>query len=258
VSKVLYKFSLFNLSTQDILDPFSKNKIIWKWAYELFDEKEGRLYNKLKQLKKINIEGKEYPIEEYIQKGKEKYEESKARKEVGIEPPTDLKNSVEKILSYLNIINDDEINAIIYKINNEIEYEIYSKFKKEKEEKQKLKEEILNLKRELQSEREKVSEVPGYLTTGSVGIISGFISSLLKKKSPKLPKWVTISIIPATVIPSAFLTEYTLPEGRKPEGLGGLFKKEYIEKRGKHLIGKSLVGILTGLTTYSIMQKFIK
>jgi hypothetical protein len=277
MSKVLYKIANNNYDPfqeqknidekikewlKDTTDPIGKKSAIAKWAYEIFDDK-GRLNPELDKLtKEIIINGKSHFIGDTIKEGKEKYERYKNVMKSDPSFALELQLEIEKILPYLYVVGDSETRSKIDKIKDEIdnyiESNLFERIKKEQQEKQKLKEEILNLQSKLQSEREKVSEIPGYLTTGSVGIISGFIGSLLKKKSPKLPKWTTVSIIPATVIPTAILTEYMLPEGRRPEGLSGLFKKEYIEKRGKHLVGKSLVGILTGLTTYGIMQKFIK
>jgi ElaB/YqjD/DUF883 family membrane-anchored ribosome-binding protein len=104
-------------------------------------------------------------------------------------------------------------------------------------------------------EKKWTSELPGYLITGSVGGVSGVAGAFLRKK---LPTWAAISIIPATVIPTAFLTEYTLPEEYKPQKLSDMFKKEYLKERGGHLVGKTLVGLLSGLATYGLIRKFTK
>jgi|GEM_PF-2875453 len=104
-------------------------------------------------------------------------------------------------------------------------------------------------------EKKWTSELPGYLITGSVGGVSGVAGAFLRKK---LPTWAAISIIPATVIPTAFLTEYTLPEEYKPQKLSDMFKKEYLKERGGHLVGKTLVGLLSGLATYGLTRKFTK
>ncbi|MFZ8855965.1 MAG: hypothetical protein ACO2OX_02075 [Candidatus Nanopusillus sp.] len=104
-------------------------------------------------------------------------------------------------------------------------------------------------------EKKWTSELPGYLITGGVGGVSGVAGAFLRKK---LPTWAAISIIPATVIPTAFLTEYTLPEGYKPQKISDMFKKEYLKERGGHLVGKTLVGLLSGLATYGLIRKFTK
>ena len=198
----------------------------------------------------------------------------RAIQEIKNKPENELSDEEKKVLKLLNKLHElhqkgDQKSKQEWQQYGNILQEIYMNFAEHPDEKvrneaieklNKAEEVVMQKIKEYlgiseKKEKKWTSELPGYLITGGVGGVSGVAGAFLRKK---LPTWAAISIIPATVIPTAFLTEYTLPEGYKPQKISDMFKKEYLNERGGHLVGKTLVGILSGLATYGLIRKFTK
>ncbi|MFZ8848607.1 MAG: hypothetical protein ACO2O4_05285 [Minisyncoccia bacterium] len=196
----------------------------------------------------------------------------RAIQEIKNKPENELSDEEKKVLKLLNKLHElhqkgDQKSKQEWQQYGNILQEIYMNFAEHPDEKvrneaieklNKAEEVVMQKIKEYlgiseKKEKKWTSELPGYLITGGVGGVSGVAGAFLRKK---LPTWAAISIIPATVIPTAFLTEYTLPEGYKPQKISDMFKKEYLKERGGHLVGKTLVGILSGLATYGLTRKF--
>ena len=198
----------------------------------------------------------------------------RAIQEIKNKPENELSDEEKKVLKLLNKLHElhqkgDQKSKQEWQQYGNILQEIYMNFAEHPDEKvrneaieklNKAEEVVMQKIKEYlgiseKKEKKWTSELPGYLITGGVGGVSGVAGAFLRKK---LPTWAAISIIPATVIPTAFLTEYTLPEGYKPQKISDMFKKEYLKERGGHLVGKTLVGLLSGLATYGLIRKFTK
>jgi hypothetical protein len=198
----------------------------------------------------------------------------RAIQEIKNKPENELSDEEKKVLKLLNKLHElhqkgDQKSKREWQQYGDILQEIYMNFAEHPDEKvrneaieklNKAEEVVMQKIKEYfgiseKKEKKWTSELPGYLITGGVGGVSGVAGAFLRRK---LPTWAAISIIPATVIPTAFLTEYTLPEGYKPQKISDMFKKEYLKERGGHLVGKTLVGLLSGLATYGLTRKFTK
>jgi len=228
-------------------------------AKEFLDES-GRFYKKLfniwptyfEENEKIKLGDKEYSPQEFLNYAKELYKKPNKTKEEQKELFDAIKTISERISIFYDTDNPD--HKELDKEQEQLEKEIVDNFLRDIS--KEIKEAVEYAKNELfKKEKKWTSELPGYLITGGVGGVSGVAGAFLRKK---LPTWAAISIIPATVIPTAFLTEYTLPEGYKPQKISDMFKKEYLKERGGHLVGKTLVGLLSGLATYGLTRKFTK